>query len=237
MINVAITTVKEEGVLSLWKGLKPALLRQFLYSGLRMGMYEPIRNAFGSGGLASKIGAGVVSGGIAAAIFTPTDLLKIRMQGSSGQKYRGLFHAFRTVVQEEGILGLWKGVVPTSQRAAVVAAAELASYDQCKQFIIGNGWLDDNAIAHFAASFMAGFVATSCSSPIDVVKTRIMNQPIDSTGRGLYYKSSVDCVRKMIRSEGIGSFYRGFFPNWIRLGPWCVVMFMTYEQLKRLITV
>lgn len=38
------------GVLGLWKGVTPALLRQFLYTGFRMGIYEPIRNFLSFGG-------------------------------------------------------------------------------------------------------------------------------------------------------------------------------------------
>jgi len=132
----------------------------------------------------------MVAGGVAAAVFTPTDLLKVRMQGSSDQRYKNIFHAFKTVIKEERITGLWKGMGPTSQRAAgpcpllpllapkfcltnqhlwnmtVVAAAELATYDQCKQFLINKNILLDNIFAHFAASVMAGFVATASSSPI-----------------------------------------------------------------------
>ncbi len=48
----------------------------------------------------------------------------------------------------------------------VVAAAELATYDQCKQFLLGNNIMQDNIYTHFAASFIAGFVATASSSPI-----------------------------------------------------------------------
>ncbi len=142
---------------SLWKGLSPAMLRQFLYSGLRYGLYDPLKNFFSFGGkttsgdasLLSKILAGVIlpkhvwaitsccpscftsmlslfcylakgviSGGAAAAIFTPTDLLKLRMQGATVKRYNNLFHAFYTVAKEEKITGLYKGMVPTSQRAA-----------------------------------------------------------------------------------------------------------------------
>jgi len=138
-----------------------------------MGIYEPIRNFLSFGGskasdasLLTKILAGMVAGGVAAAVFTPTDLLKVRMQGSSDQRYKNIFHAFKTVIKEERITGLWKGMGPTSQRAAVVAAAELATYDQCKQFLINKNILLDNIFAHFAASVMAGFVATASSSPI-----------------------------------------------------------------------
>ncbi|ELR12185.1 mitochondrial uncoupling protein [Acanthamoeba castellanii str. Neff] len=273
MLHAGATIVREEGALSLWKGIAPALLRQFLYTGLRMGIYEPIRNFFAFGGtkasdapLLTKILAGMVAGGVSAAVFTPTDLLKVRMQGSSGQRYRSLLHAIKTVVAEEKISGLWKGMGPTSQRAAVVAAAELATYDQCKQFLLGNNIMQDNIYTHFAASFIAGFVATASSSPIgmprdlscsfrpiifivdadstnrsdvhiptDVVKTRVMNQPSDANGRGLYYRSSLDCARKLVAAEGVRGFYRGFLPNWIRLGPWNIIMFLTYEQLRRVV--
>jgi solute carrier family 25 protein 14/30 len=60
----------------------------------------------------------MVAGGVSAAVFTPTDLLKVRMQGSAGQRYKSLLHAIKTVVSEEKISGLWKGMGPTSQRAA-----------------------------------------------------------------------------------------------------------------------
>ncbi|ELR11388.1 ATP pump family protein protein ENTH domain epsin related family protein [Acanthamoeba castellanii str. Neff] len=261
MLHAGATIVREEGALSLWKGIAPALLRQFLYTGLRMGIYEPIRNFFAFGGtkasdapLLTKILAGMVAGGVSAAVFTPTDLLKVRMQGSSGQRYRSLLHAIKTVVAEEKISGLWKGMGPTSQRAAVVAAAELATYDQCKQFLLGNNIMQDNIYTHFAASFIAGFVATASSFrpiisivdadstnrsdvhiPTDVVKTRVMNQPSDANGRGLYYRSSLDCARKLVAAEGVRGFYRGFLPNWIRLGPWNIIMFLTYEQLRRVV--
>jgi solute carrier family 25 protein 14/30 len=62
-----------------------------------------------------------------------------------------------------------------------------------------------------------------------------MNQPSDSNGRGLYYSSSFDCARKLVAAEGLRGFYRGFFPNWVRLGPWNIIMFLTYEQLRRVV--
>lgn len=48
-------------------------------------------------------------------------------------RYRSLFDAFSTIWRVEGVAGLYKGVSPTTQRAAIVAAVELASYDECKQ--------------------------------------------------------------------------------------------------------
>jgi len=35
------------------------------------------------------------------------------------------------------------------------------------------------------------------------------------------------------REEGLGAFYKGFVPNFARLGSWNVVMFLTLEQTKK----
>jgi len=36
-----------------------------------------------------------------------------------------------------------------------------------------------------------------------------------------------------VRTEGVLALYKGFIPNWLRLGPWNIIFFMTYEQLKK----
>ena len=60
--------------------------------------------------------AGASAGGIARMISAPFDVIKIRFQLQSQQnpKYTSIFQAFRTVVQEEGVLSLWKGNLSAS---------------------------------------------------------------------------------------------------------------------------
>lgn len=43
-----------------------------------------------------------------------------------------------------------------------------------------------------------------------------------------------DCFVKTAREEGLGAFYKGFLPNFARLGSWNVIMFLTLEQVKKL---
>jgi solute carrier family 25 uncoupling protein 8/9 len=73
-------------VASLWQGLMPGIQRQVINAGLRLGLYEPIRNVI-TGELApgenpsimQKIAAGLVSGAIGISVANPTDVVKIRM--------------------------------------------------------------------------------------------------------------------------------------------------------------
>merc|ERR1719424_737132 len=127
--------VKSEGAGALFKGLPPALLRQSTYGSLRYGLYGPIRNSLGVKPgtpkheipLSKKILAGAGAGALSSAVANPTDLVKVRLQtdgqfkGPDGaylpKKYTGMGHAFSSIVKEEGVLGLWKGVGPTCSRA------------------------------------------------------------------------------------------------------------------------
>ncbi|XP_070773637.1 dicarboxylate carrier UCP2-like isoform X2 [Enoplosus armatus] len=89
------------------------------------------------------------------------------------------------------------------------------------------GLWKDNLPCHFTAAFGAGFCTTVVASPVDVVKTRFMNS---STGQ---YSSAISCALTMLRHEGATAFYKGFMPSFLRLGSWNIVMFVTYEQIKR----
>ncbi|XP_075045613.1 mitochondrial brown fat uncoupling protein 1 isoform X3 [Mixophyes fleayi] len=89
------------------------------------------------------------------------------------------------------------------------------------------GLWKDNLPCHFVSAFGAGFCTTVIASPVDVVKTRYMNSPPGQ------YKSAINCAWTMLTKEGPTAFYKGFVPSFLRLGSWNVVMFVSYEQLKR----
>lgn len=176
-----------EGLKSWYKGITPALLRQATYGSLRYGLYEPIKTAFGVRRgeycpLWKKILAGTLSGALSSSLCNPTDLVKVRMQADMGAtpRYRNTFSAFSDIVRTEGVLGLYRGVGPTCGRAAVGAATELAAYDEIKGFLVNSGMISGGAASHFASALFAGFISTLANSPFDVVRSRVMNQPVHS---------------------------------------------------------
>ncbi len=75
----------------------------------------------------------------------------------------------------------------------------------------------DDYNTHIVSSLASGLISAVFGTPADVVKTRIMNQPVDSQGRGLVYKSSYHCLSTTIKNEGVMGLYKGFFPTWLRM--------------------
>ena len=83
---------------------------------------------------------------------------------------------YSKIVKEEGFKGLYTGLAPNILRSSIMNATELATYDQIKTLVVHTfGFNQDNKFVHLFCGFAAGFVAVVCSSPIDVIKTRVMN--------------------------------------------------------------
>ncbi|KAG6603605.1 mitochondrial uncoupling protein 1-like [Cucurbita maxima] len=239
MLGTVATIAREEGLASLWKGIVPGLHRQCVYGGLRIGLYEPVKTFYvgsdfvGDVPLSKKILAALTTGALGITIANPTDLVKVRLQAEGKlppgvpRRYSGALSAYSTIVRQEGVGALWTGIGPNIARNAIINAAELASYDQVKQTILKIPGFTDNVITHLLAGLGAGFFAVCIGSPVDVVKSRMMG---DST-----YKNTLDCFIKTLRNDGPLAFYKGFIPNFGRLGSWNVIMFLTLEQAKKFV--
>ncbi|KAE8039201.1 hypothetical protein FH972_011631 [Carpinus fangiana] len=236
LLGTIATIAREEGLPALWKGIVPGLQRQCIYGGLRISLYGPVKTYLVGGEfigdipLYHKILAAFLTGAIAILVANPTDLVKVRLQAEGKlpagvpRRYAGALDAYFTIVKQEGLGALWTGLGPNVARNAIINAAELASYDQVKQMILKIPGFMDNVLTHLLAGLGAGFFAVCIGSPVDVVKSRMMG---DST-----YKNTLDCFIKTLKSEGFLAFYKGFFPNFGRLGAWNVIMFLTFEKAK-----
>ncbi|XP_050685295.1 mitochondrial uncoupling protein Bmcp [Leptidea sinapis] len=242
MVDCFVKTSRQEGVKALYCGIWPAVLRQATYGTIKFGTYYSMKRILAArradGGAREHLPTNTVcaaaSGGLASAIANPTDVLKVRMQ--VGEEKGSLVRCFVDIYRNEGVRGLWRGVGPTSQRAAVIAAVELPVYDASKRALLPT--LGDRPLNHLLSSLLASLGSAVASTPLDVIRTRLMNQRnvkgVAAVGGVRIYKGTVDCLLQTVRSEGGSALYKGFVPTWLRMGPWNIIFFITYEQLKQL---
>ena len=186
-LSVGAQILRSEGAAGLFSGVSATMLRQTLYSTTRMGLYDILKTKWtqDNGGvlpLHHKIAAGLIAGGIGAAVGNPADVAMVRMQAdgrlplAERRNYRSVGDAIGRMARDEGVRSLWRGSSLTVNRAMIVTASQLATYDQAKEAILARrGPGADGLATHVAASFTAGLVAAAASNPVDVVKTRMMN--------------------------------------------------------------
>lgn len=237
VFGTIFTMVKTEGPRSLYSGLVAGLHRQMSFASVRIGLYDTMKQLYTRGsdnaGIGTRLLAGCTTGAMAVAMAQPTDVVKVRFQAQvrlpecSVKRYNSTIDAYKTIARDEGVKGLWKGCLPNIARNAIVNCSELVTYDIIKELILKHDLMTDNMPCHFTAAFAAGFCTTIVASPVDVVKTRYMNSVPGQ------YSGAINCALTMLVKEGPTAFYKGFMPSYLRLGSWNIVMFVSYEQIKR----
>lgn len=244
-IAVGMRIIQQDGATALFSGVSATILRQTLYSTTRMGLYDMMKKKWtdpetGNMLLWKKIGAGLIAGGIGACVGNPADVSMVRMQAdgrlpvSQRRNYKSVVDALSHMAKNEGIGSLWRGSSLTVNRAMLVTASQLASYDQIKEKILEKGLMEDGFGTHVSASFAAGFIAAVVTNPIDVIKTRVMNMRVEP-GKAPPYAGATDCAMKTIKTEGPMALYKGFIPTISRQGPFTIVLFVTLEQVRKLL--
>uniref|UniRef100_A0A8K9V8B3 Solute carrier family 25 member 14 n=1 Tax=Oncorhynchus mykiss TaxID=8022 RepID=A0A8K9V8B3_ONCMY len=221
MFHALFKIGKEEGIKALYSGISPALLRQASYGTIKIGTYNTLKRLFVTHPedetMVINVFCGVVSG-----VLNVMNRTDIRMQAQGSLLQGSMMSNFISIYQTEGTRGLWRGVIPTAQRAAIVVGVELPVYDITKKHLIKSGTMGDTILTHFISSFMCGLAGALASNPVDVVRTRMMNQRVLS-GNPMY-KGTLDGVMQTWKNEGFFALYKGFWPNWLRLGPWNIIV-------------
>jgi hypothetical protein len=258
-VRALISILKSDGILLTWShGFVGFVGRDFFYSGLRIGCYPTVRSLYSSSttdknniGLLPKIGAGATTGGCAAALTNPFDVFRVRMTIQGGvidketgklltgmkkgnlPKYNSSFHCLKETIRIEGWKGLYRGVVATAARAALLSAGQLASYDHSKTFFIKHDIMKEGNTLHMVAAIISGLVGTTVCNPADVLKSRLMIQSGGVGGSNSAGIRALFSVAKLVWvQEGILGFMRGWGPAYARAGPSFFIQMPIVEGLR-----
>ena len=241
-ISVSKEILAEDGIAGFYRGLDSALLRQAVYASLRIGIYfslnDYVQNTLNNG---ETISAGwralnsLTAGGIGSAIANPCDLALVRMQADTmlpeGKRrgYRNVFHAFTTIVKDEGFMNLYRGCAPTVTRAMSLNLAMLTSYDVVKLKL--EAQYGKGKMTTFASTFISGIFTSVCSLPFDNMKTKLQNQRKGEDGKYMY-DGLRDCLSKTVKREGPFGLWTGLPTYYIRVAPHAMFTLMFAEFFK-----
>lgn len=236
MSHTLLSVVRQEGLGALFTGAKFAVFRQATYGTIRLGIYYSVKGRWEEDGskmpLPQLVLLGASAGVIGSYVTTPTDVMRVRIQAVHHASSPPLLRSFINLLKTEGWRGFYRGAVPNAQRAAVVNGVQIPAYDVTKRNLLSHGYTDGK-VTHFGASLFAGFLGSCFSQPIDVAKTRMMNQKLITDPSVRIYKGVTDTLLSTLRHEGVSALWKGFVPTFCRLGPWNVLFFMSLEQFRR----
>ena len=171
------------------------------------------------------------------------EVVKIRMQAQYHSlsdpldipKYRSAPHALLTVVKDEGIGALYRGVSLTAARQGTNQAANFTAYTELKELL--QKWQPQYADSNLPAyqttviGLISGAVGPFTNAPIDTIKTRLQKTPAEPGQTAI---SRITLIGKdMFKQEGPKAFWKGITPRVMRVTPGQAVTFTVYEFIKK----
>lgn len=186
-------------------------------------------------------------GGMAGAIFTcPLDVVKTRLQSSvyrqdylskthhtnifrqGGQHLKETCSILHNVYKAEGMRALFKGLGPNLVGVIPARSINFFTYGLSKDFISRNFFqCQEHSFVHLMAGITAGFVTSTATNPIWLVKTRLQLDKAHSRA----YKNSFDCLKKITQNEGIKGLYKGLTASYLGSIE-STLQWVLYEQMK-----
>jgi len=146
--------------------------------------------------------AGAIAGVSEILTFYPLDVVKTRMQLATG-KGQGLVSTLSSIVKEEGVGRLYRGLVPPLLLEAPKRAVKFASNDFWgKTYLQMSGESKMTQKLSILTGCSAGATESFVVVPFELVKIRLQDK--SST-----YKGPMDVVRQTIQKEGLLGLYAG----------------------------
>lgn len=234
---------QQEGVKGLYKGVTPNIAGAGTAWGFYFLFYNSIKTEMQKGDPkcqltpTSHMFAAAQAGVLTLTMTNPIWVVKTRLclQYGPGAKiptdpsksYKGMIDALYKIGKYEGIRGLYKGFVPglwgVSHGAIQFMAYEemKSEYNHFKQQPIDTKLGTGEYLLMAALSKLFAAVTTY---PYQVVRARLQDQ--HST-----YAGAVDCIRSIVRYEGVSGLYKGMTPYLVHVLPNICMVLLIYEKL------
>ncbi|KAK6150541.1 hypothetical protein DH2020_015473 [Rehmannia glutinosa] len=214
----------------LYSGLAGNLAGVLPASAVFVGVYEPakqklLRSLPENLSAVAHLTAGALGGIAASCIRVPTEVVKQRMQ--TGQ-FASAPDAVRLIVSKEGFKGLYAGYGSFLLRDLPFDAIQFCIYEQLRIGYKLAAKRDLNDPENAVIGAFAGALTGAITTPLDVIKTRLMVQ-----GSGNQYKGIFDCVQTIVREEGPNALLKGIGPRVLWIGIGGSIFFGVLESTKR----
>lgn len=148
IVDAFVKILREEGVSELYRGLAPSLIGVIPYAATNYCAYDTLRKTYRKVFKQEKIGnietllIGSLAGAISSTATFPLEVARKHMQVgavSGRQVYKNVFHALATILEQEGVQGLYRGLGPSCLKLVPAAGISFMCYEACKKILVEDG--------------------------------------------------------------------------------------------------
>ncbi|KAI9900540.1 hypothetical protein N3K66_004802 [Trichothecium roseum] len=163
---------------------------------------------------------GGISGMVATTVIQPVDMVKVRIQlageGTSGGPKPGPLSVTRQIVASGKVLDLYTGLSAGLLRQAVYTTARLGCFDTFMGRLTQRAKEQGKQVGfseRATAGLAAGGLAAMIGNPADLALIRMQSDGLKPLAERKNYKSVVDALGGIAKSEGISALWAGALPT------------------------
>eukprot|EP00188_Purpureofilum_apyrenoidigerum_P004085 Plantae.Rhodophyta-Purpureofilum_apyrenoidigerum.ctg44682.p1 GENE.Plantae.Rhodophyta-Purpureofilum_apyrenoidigerum.ctg44682~~Plantae.Rhodophyta-Purpureofilum_apyrenoidigerum.ctg44682.p1 ORF type:complete len:295 (+),score=44.13 Plantae.Rhodophyta-Purpureofilum_apyrenoidigerum.ctg44682:112-996(+) len=216
-----------------YRGVWPALIASAPAAATFFGTYDLAKSYLKDAKVlpetATHLAAAAAADVTSSAVRVPFEKVKQRLQAGLD---KGTVSAFRHLLHGQGLRGLFSGYSTLVIRELPFDLIEFPLYEFLKKNLASSRERKLHPYENALCGSAAGAVAAAITTPLDVVKTRVMLQANGNDG-GL--RNIQRTLAKVAAEEGIRGLFAGIFPRvaWISFGGF--IFFGGYEYTKALL--
>merc|ERR1712093_261493 len=213
IVDCATRTYADEGLVSFWRGNTANVIRYFPTQALNfafkdtyksMFAYDQKRDGYGLW-MAGNLASGGAAGATSLLFVYSLDYARTRLaadnkstaKGGGERQFNGLIDVYRKTMAVDGIMGLYRGFIPSVVGIVVYRGLYFGLYDSLKPILLP-GKLSENFLASFFLGWGVTTTAGLASYPLDTIRRRMMM----TSGGGVAYKSMFHAAASIIAAEG-----------------------------------
>ncbi|KAH6898974.1 mitochondrial carrier domain-containing protein [Thelonectria olida] len=232
---------RAEGIRGIFTGWSPTLFGYSAQGAFKYGWYEYFKKTYSdmAGAEAAYkhktalyLAASASAEFLADIALCPFEAVKVRMQGSIPNPYRGTLHGINTVIGKEGVAGLYKGLYPLWGRQIPYTMMKFASFETIVEMIYDRlpGSKNDYSKAaqtgvSFTGGYLAGILCAIVSHPADVMVSKLnaSREPGEAFGGAL---------GRIYKDIGFSGLWNGLPVRIVMIGTLTGLQWMIYDYFK-----
>ncbi|KAF8411667.1 hypothetical protein HHK36_004225 [Tetracentron sinense] len=236
-LDAIVKTFETKGILGFYSGVSAVMIGSTASSAVYFGTCE-----FGKS-ILSKFPqypsvlipptAGAMGNIVSSAIMVPKELITQRMQaGAVGRSWEVLLR----ILEKDGVLGLYAGYSATLLRNLPAGVLSYSSFEYLKAAVISRtekGHLEP--FQSVCCGALAGAISASLTTPLDVVKTRLMTQ-VQGEGKNkvavAVYSGISATVKEILKEEGWVGLTRGMGPRVLHSACFAALGYFAFETAR-----
>ncbi|CAL1362978.1 unnamed protein product [Linum trigynum] len=228
-LDAVVKTFHDKGILGFYRGASAVIVGSAASSAVYFGTCE-----FGKSVLAKLDDfppllipptAGAMGNIVSSAIMVPKELITQRMQaGAKGRSWEVLVR----ILEKDGVLGLYAGYSATLLRNLPAGVLSYSSFEYLKAAVLSKAKKAQlQPIESVVCGALAGAISASLTTPLDVVKTRLMTQVGREAMGGVG-----DTVKQILMEEGWVGFSRGMGPRVLHSACFSAMGYFAFETAR-----